>query len=266
MRLLTLSLSLLAVAVIQTNASAVLITNVTTATTVFSDDFEGVSPVSTVPAPDSSGDYDPVAQIGTWDVFEIYEEIIQVTSSNSSPDPGPSQGNQYLRHFRSAEFAGDDVFATLTAQSQAGQLISMKTMAQVSNDADYQRMKLRYMSGATGGTVSVYLFTDGAGNVQTYAPSYVIQDTGLDYIPGQWQEWEMNYVSGASTYSLSIDGVTATGLPVVNTANVGSFLVSNGGEASAGSNYFDAVPEPSSLLLLGCGLIGLLAYAWRKRK
>ena len=26
------------------------------------------------------------------------------------------------------------------------------------------------------------------------------------------------------------------------------------------------VPEPSALLLAACGLTGLLAYAWRKRK
>jgi hypothetical protein len=32
------------------------------------------------------------------------------------------------------------------------------------------------------------------------------------------------------------------------------------------TNFTTATPEPSSIALLGCGLFGLLAYAWRKRK
>ncbi len=33
-----------------------------------------------------------------------------------------------------------------------------------------------------------------------------------------------------------------------------------------GNCSFTTVPEPLTIVLLGCGLFGLLAYAWRKRK
>ena len=53
----------------------------------------------------------------------------------------------------------------------------------------------------------------------------------------------------------------------------GDWIVISGGvpvEMSASDATFTAtfqtVPEPSTLMLLGAGLVGLLAYAWRKRR
>jgi hypothetical protein len=47
--------------------------------------------------------------------------------------------------------------------------------------------------------------------------------------------------------------------------------VLGGGATPGGTVYFDnvsisSVPEPSTLVLLGCGLSGILCYAWRKRR
>lgn len=46
----------------------------------------------------------------------------------------------------------------------------------------------------------------------------------------------------------------------------GTYNVSNSGGYITGSGSLYIVPEPGTLSLLAAGLIGLLAYAWRKRK
>ena len=49
----------------------------------------------------------------------------------------------------------------------------------------------------------------------------------------------------------------------------GTSLTATGFEThldAVGSIVFTSTPEPSTLVLLASGLIGLLCYAWRKRR
>lgn len=66
---------------------------------------------------------------------------------------------------------------------------------------------------------------------------------------------------------------TASGLVPDGTVKLNAYALSENMGIGSKSAYFDAadltvtpIPEPTSLLLLGSGLIGLLGFAWRKRK
>jgi hypothetical protein len=86
---------------------------------------------------------------------------------------------------------------------------------------------------------------------------------------------EVDLITGSGTHSVSITptgtwqqyGVvfTATAADVGHSFQPG-FLGVGGSVMGVDSVRLDAIPEPSTLVLLGAGLAGLLAYAWRKRK
>ena len=89
--------------------------------------------------------------------------------------------------------------------------------------------------------------------------------------------WELNRT--AKTEKLFFDGVqvgTLGGYSVSSADNGNMFHIGDVSAGSAHSEVWDrvviaegaypVVPEPSTVVLLTTGLIGLLAYAWRKRR
>lgn len=251
-------------------ARAVMVTNVTTDTVLFFDDFEGLgTSVSHAPYPDSSGDFDPQALIGTWSTSESAQTMIQVTDSTTVPDPGPWWGDNYLRMDRSSDF-----------NAVYGNLSEVQTVADHSGDLIHWEMMVNLAPGVND-TAIVGLFSDtGTHMVHVVASSsngtiynrpsgsgYV--PTGLTFTPGEWMKVELDYTIGASDFNLTVGGDTAEHLAFY-TANsgggVGKIRLTG---ATGGSTYYDAtlVPEPGTLalLLIGGPCLGIVGSRRRRR-
>jgi hypothetical protein len=108
-----------------------------------------------------------------------------------------------------------------------------------------------------------------------------LPDTGVAYPHDQWVTIGMVINGPAGTYDLYFaPGTTLTnsnlvlsGATMRNEASVWDCLsVASGNSVLTGPMYldelrvFDATPEPSAIVLLVTGLLGIVCYAWRKRK
>jgi hypothetical protein len=90
--------------------------------------------------------------------------------------------------------------------------------------------------------------------------------TNMGMSPDAWHSIEVDATVGG-TWTVSIDGVTSGSMGMKGD-NIAALDIEPS-SANATQFYVDGpniVPEPSTLMLLVTGLVGLLAYAWRKRK
>lgn len=246
---------------------AMVITDITNNNTVlFSDNFEGAPGVSHAAAPDGMGDYNPVANIGSYLIQEDDPITGQVTafSNATSAGPGAAQGSNYLRIYYNAPHEYQAELATTPA---SGDHINVKFMA--------------YFTSNTGGNQAVFKIRgDGIGGDAQRAGGRageggVVMDlngdaTSLTYPVGRWHEWTFDYVIGQSSYTMSVDGVSSGAISNLSRGGPGNIEGFGFWSGVTGTTFYldgyGAVPEPGTLVLLITGLTGLVCYAWRKRR
>ena len=232
-------------------------------TTLFSDNFESQSPVSTIAYPDYRTDCAPnSAAVGTWgSSIAGYPQSVQVTNYAA---PGTPFGSQYLR-MGNTESQGQYAMAGFALQNTAGDLIHAESQVQLSSTDNFETFYI--LRNDSGAVVELVSKPDGLYSIDSTGS---LVDTGLDYAVGTWQKWQIDYKIGAGAYKLTVGNASAT-LSAWHPGGVNALQFT--GYAAGQQYYVDnvlvtnglPVPEPSTMAMGVAGLVGLLAYAWRKR-
>jgi hypothetical protein len=151
------------------------------------------------------------------------------------------------------------------------------------------KVKLTSSTGSMGGYIMYFSPSDGhpamaslsIAGTTTYWGTEPWNAISLDQnnnLDNQFHTYRIAQTPGTGIYSVWRDGVLLSDSMLTANANnsytLGDFGAPSGViHGSADVEYFRLtpgayapVPEPSTVLLLATGVIGLLAYAWRKRK
>jgi hypothetical protein len=243
-------------------AHAVVVTNTSTSTTMFDWDFEN-----------------PSASVGTGTLVSAGAMIVDPSVADGF---SAYQGSNVLKVVRDATHAdGGQMSAEFSSTPGAGDTLTLDFAFRPASDATYTNTDMAlelYSPAGRMGLFDLYgQYGVGAGGAVT-AYKVVGHGTGgytlaQESFPNAWNTVHLSHVNGTADWTIKVNDQTAETV-TFQTATYYPGLTGEWNALAMFSNdsstkfYVDssAVPEPSSLLLLTSGLIGLLCYAWRKRK
>jgi hypothetical protein len=219
-------------------------------TVLFQDDFEtgtpGSAPGAANPGP------------GTWSFLQAkgFEFV-----ANTNPPGGAGGSSQFMAIGASSGWSESDA---VFGHQAVG---------------DHIRLEVDVL-GASGSQPMIYGNdynpTEKDGFYMYFVPSSNVVGTsgsGTATYNAGWNHVQMDYVVGGTTFDLYVNGT-----PVLNQAVAGTYdgtIDTFAFASAAGNGCYDnvkitnlsqTVPEPTSIALLISAVLGLVAYAWRKRR
>jgi hypothetical protein len=240
------------------------------ASTLFSDDFESQLSANTDTAggPGWGVDCQPQGgSPGSWSVVQTdsYRECFV----SSYATPGAAHGSKYLVASR---WANTQMSATANFAEQATVGDRIHYEANIWPNTNAGSSVGLYSADAAGNGL-FNLSNDGAGGVQYWDGSAAHTISGVSHLTGQYQKWQIDYTIGDTTGILKVGSTSGTfGLQAGYTGKTANLDFNQA--ADRPNIYIDdvlvsnlgPVPEPSTIALLISAMIGLVAYAWRKRR